>query len=452
MLSRLPLSSLQRARWSLHTADVLAAFANLADNSQDAALSDPPYGLGKEPDALAMLKAWVNGEVYHPGGGGFMGKTWDAIVPGPEVWRELYRVLKPGASAIVFAGDRTEDLMCMSLRLAGFIKRGTIPYLYGTGFPKNMNIGQAVDAHLGTDRPVVGRKGHSAKFAGAGNGGFNDRVGIDGKPATFDLTAAGSQDAEAWESHGTALKPCYEPAIWVQKPNDGTFANNALTWGVAGINVDGARLGVVDADYVRNCAGDRGHADNRNRVMEFHMGAGRAAEGGRWPGNVIVDEAIAALLGPAAPFFYTAKPDRTERDAGLEGFAVRTGGELTDREDGTAGLKNPRAGAGRSGGGRNTHPCVKPVSLTQHLATLLLPPGRPTEPRRIVVPFCGSGSEMIGALLAGWEDITGIDLDPEYIAIAEARLTHWANLDRPKSKPTGQISLFDMARLAQEGA
>lgn len=112
--------------WTLHAADVMAILASMPDNSVDGCLTDPPYGLSDHPDAAAMLTAWLAGEVYRPPGKGFMGKDWDAFVPGPEVWRELYRVLKPGASAFVFAGDRTEDLMCMALRLAGFWKRGTV--------------------------------------------------------------------------------------------------------------------------------------------------------------------------------------------------------------------------------------------------------------------------------------------------------------------------------------
>ena len=187
---------------------------------------------------------------------------------------------------------------------------------------------------------------------------------------------------------------------------------------------------------------------------------GSTANGGRWPSNVIhdgSDEVLAGFpdtasgqpsgtrnastgfatgitpgacdltgfgdSGSAARFFYCAKADTSERDAGLTHMPVLTGGQATDREDGSAGLRNPRAGAGRNGGTRNPHPTVKPIALTTYLARLILPPERDT-PRRILVPFAGTGSEIIGARLAGWDEAIGIELEPEYAAIAEARIRH----------------------------
>lgn len=133
---------------------------------------------------------------------------------------------------------------------------------------------------------------------------------------------------------------------------------------------------------------------------------------------------IAAQLGAARPFYYCPKASRRERDAGLNDFDHHTGAELCDRQPGTAGLDNPRAGAGRTSGGRNTHPTVKPLSLLKYLATLLLPPAE-YAPRRLLVPFCGSGSEAIGAMLAGWDEIEGIDLSDENTQIAQARAAFW---------------------------
>jgi len=150
---------------------------------------------------------------------------------------------------------------------------------------------------------------------------------------------------------------------------------------------------------------------------------------------------IAERLAEADPVYYCAKASRAERDAGLGDFAPRTGAELCDRKPGTAGLNNPRAGAGRTSGGRNTHPTVKPISLARHLATLLLPPGA-YAPRRLLVPFAGSGSEMIGANLAGWEQVTGIEMLPENVVLAMARLRFWQGW----SEATG---LTDPAELLQ---
>lgn len=429
--------------WTIHGGDVLAQLVTMPSNSLDGAVLDPPYGLSDHPDVVAMLTAWLAGEVYRPAGKGFMGQAWDAFVPGPEVWRELYRVLKPGASAFVFAGDRTEDLMCLALRLGGFWKRGTVPWLYGSGFPKSMNIGKAIDTKLGSLRPVVGERKHTPKLEGAENGGFNDPT-----RETFDVTAPGSPEAEAWDGHGTALKPSYEPAIWVMKPYVDTYAHNALTYGVAGLNIDGAR---IDFDG----AGDEQRSKAKNKHEDFGSGARVGTiygefnkprdnwdPTGRWPSNVVIDEDVAAQLGALGRYFYCAKPTREERDAGLRGER-RSGGEATGRQDGTAGLKSPRAGAGRNGNVLNTHPCVKPIALTRYLATLALPPARTNEPRRLLVPFSGSGSEMIGGLLAGWDEIIGIEMDPAYVAMADARLTYWANLDTPQATEAGQLGLFE---------
>ena len=127
----------------------------------------------------------------------------------------------------------------------------------------------------------------------------------------------------------------------------------------------------------------------------------------------------------AARFLYQAKASKAERDFGCDALPLRTGGEMTGREDGSAGTNSPRAGAGRNEGARNHHPTIKAVGLTKWLATLVRPPARAESPRRILVPFLGSGSEAIGALRAGWDEIIGIEREPEYVAIAKARLTRW---------------------------
>jgi DNA modification methylase len=122
----------------------------LPDNSVHAVVTDPPYGLSKEPDIIEVLTKWMAGEDYTHRGGGFMGKTWDSFVPGPAVWREVYRVLKPGGHALVFAGTRTQDLMTVSLRMAGFEVRDVIEWLYFSGFPKSHDVGKAFDRRNGS--------------------------------------------------------------------------------------------------------------------------------------------------------------------------------------------------------------------------------------------------------------------------------------------------------------
>ena len=139
--------------WAIENADCLAVLRTLPDACIDAVVTDPPYGLSehKPAEVAACLAAWLAGEPYQPKGKGFMGRSWDAWVPGPEVWREVLRVLKPGGHALVFAGSRTQDLMGMALRLAGFEMRDTLQWLYGTGFPKSLDVSKAIDAAGGVN-------------------------------------------------------------------------------------------------------------------------------------------------------------------------------------------------------------------------------------------------------------------------------------------------------------
>lgn len=135
--------------------DCLEVLRTMPDNSVDSVVTDPPYGLSKEPDIREVLTKWMAGEDYEHRGGGFMGKSWDSFVPGPSVWREVYRVLKPGGHALVFAGTRTQDLMTTSLRLAGFEVRDVIEWLYFNGFPKSMDVGKAFDRRRKEDLPAI---------------------------------------------------------------------------------------------------------------------------------------------------------------------------------------------------------------------------------------------------------------------------------------------------------
>ncbi len=132
-----------------------------------------------------------------------------------------------------------------------------------------------------------------------------------------------------------------------------------------------------------------------------------------------VSNAMAASEGGASRFFYCAKASRKEREKGCEGLPLRSAGEVTDREEDSAGLSSPRAGAGRTGGARNHHPTVKPIDLIRYLARLIMPP---TEGATLLIPFSGSGSEIVGSLLAGWLSVVGIEREAEYIAIAHARI------------------------------
>jgi len=368
----------------VHQADVLDALRAMPDNSCHGCLTDPPYGLS------------------------FMGHQWDHGVPSTEVWREVLRVLRPGAHLLAFGGTRTFHRLACAIEDAGFEIRDCMSWLYGSGFPKSLDVGKAVP-----------------EFAG----------------------------------HGTALKPAWEPIIVARKPLEGTVAQNVQRWGCGALAIDASRVpGLADkpGGRIRSVRHFDGHETGR-----ADKDAPEPNPLGRWPANVILDEEAGAALdaqsgtlrnggqnatsashsprgssglsltkgtarpgdsGGASRFFYCAKASRAERDAGLEG-AVASGGEATHRKDDSPGTRSPRAGAGRNGGSRNVHPTVKPLALAAYLARLILPP---VEGTRLLVPFCGSGSEMIGGLRAGWSHVEGIDSWDVAVRIARARLAHAA--------------------------
>src|SRR5699024_4926424 len=138
--------------------DCLSVLKAMDDNSVDSVVTDPPYGLSKEPDISEVLSKWLAGEEYDHGHGGFMGNFWDRFVPHPDLWREVYSVLKPGGHALVFDGTRTQDLMTISLRLAGFEVRDSIAFLFFSGFPKSHDVSKAFDRRAGAEREVIGKK------------------------------------------------------------------------------------------------------------------------------------------------------------------------------------------------------------------------------------------------------------------------------------------------------
>ncbi len=363
--------------WTLIEGECLEALRVFSANRFDSVVTDPPYELG------------------------FMGKAWDGtgIAFSVALWAEVLRVLKPGGYVLAFGGTRCAHRMVCAIEDAGFEIRDSIQWIYGTGFPKSLNAG---------------------------------------------------------EGRGTALKPAHEPICLARKPLIGTVAANVEEYGTGALNIDTCRIEVTDPAYAKNCSGDRGHADNRKRAMDFAMGAGKSSDLGRWPANIILDPDAAAELdeqsgtlksgafngkrnadktrntygtfkggqeqghgaseGGASRFFYVAKPSRAERDQGCEALPEKTGGEATDREDDSIGTQNPRAGAGRTGGAKNYHPTVKPVTLMRYLVKLITPPGGV-----VLDPFTGSGSTGIATQLEG-RGFVGIEREPEYVTIAKARL------------------------------
>lgn len=265
--------------FALIPGDCRDALAHLSDNSIDAVVTDPPYGLSKEPDMAEVLRHWLAGDDYEHTGAGFMGKTWDSFVPGPTVWAEVHRVLKPGGHCLVFAGTRTFDMMALALRLAGFEIRDTLSWLYGQGFPKSLDVSKAIDKAAGAEREVVGR---NPNFRDPDtNADHHQRW--NGATMTGAVTAPATPEAEQWEGWGTALKPAWEPIIVARKPFPGTVAANVLEHGTGALNIDGCRIGTGDA-LVRPAVARRDNA-----VYGGGLGVGVQSEpAGRWPANVLL--------------------------------------------------------------------------------------------------------------------------------------------------------------------
>jgi len=294
-----------------------------------------------------------------PYGLSFMGKKWDYDVPSVELWQEVFRVLKEGGYLLSFAGTRTQHRMAVNIEDAGFEIRDMIAWVYGSGFPKSHNIGKAVE---GTSE---------------------------------------------WEGWGTALKPALEPITMARKPFKGTVANNVLTNGVGGINIDGCRVG---NEKIETSNGDgfgmkgiygTGINNNKGEIRN-----------GRFPANFIHDgsDEVTDLLEESSRFFYCAKASKQDRNEGLEDFDDKFSPTMNDGIDGKEHNKELATKK------KNHHPTVKPTDLMRYLVRLVTPKNG------IVLDcFMGSGSTGKACALEGFEFV-GIDLDKDYCEIAKARI------------------------------
>ena len=216
------------------------------DNYFDAIVTDPPYGLGNEPNAEEMLKAWIESGYMEVKGVGFMGKEWDSFVPQPLFWKEAFRVLKHGGHIVSFFGTRTYDWGVMAMRLAGFEVRDCIQWVYGSGFPKSHNISKAIDKMQGAEREVVGKKecGYQVSISKT-RFEQGHRPNLTNSTKEVNITAPATEKAKEWDGWGSALKPANEPIVLARKPLEKglSIAENVLKWGTGGINIDGCRVG-----------------------------------------------------------------------------------------------------------------------------------------------------------------------------------------------------------------
>ena len=425
--------------------DCIEVMRGLDANSVDTCVTDPPYELG------------------------FMGKKWDSsgIAFQIATWREVYRVLKPGAILLAFGGTRTYHRMVCAIEDAGFEIRDQIDWIYGSGFPKSYNIGKALEAQMKTGHSspkgqritAMGDDYEKTPLAGTPNYGVTGNfTNKDTGSKPMELT---TPEAQLWEGYGSALKPAHEPIVVAMKPVDGTFAENALKWGVAGLWIDGGRVGTEAIPPQRQGKDIRNNAWSGNGGKSDYVSAGSV---GRFPANIIhdgSDEVLAAFDqqtpartkkpsasggscyegsiwgggkpftsnantgdngGSAARFFYCAKASRSERNAGLEGMDTR---EIK----GAVGMKAVTAAKWgdpdepvyeRNTKAQNHHPTVKPVELMRYLVRLTKTPTGGV----VLDPFMGSGTTGCACAMEGRAFI-GIEREAEYIEIAEKRIEHY---------------------------
>jgi site-specific DNA-methyltransferase (adenine-specific) len=382
--------------------DCLTVMRTMPDQSVDAVVTDPPYGLefmGREWDApwksgqvVAVTDEASNGIFHTKGfthGVGFSRGTDEmrAFQAWCTEWAiECLRLLKPGGHLLAFGGSRTYHRLACAVEDAGFEIRDQIMWVYGSGFPKSLNVSKAIDKMAG--EPV--------------------KVG----------------DARRWKGWGTALKPAHEPIVLARKPLDGTVAESVLTHGTGALNIDGCRVGRADGDTSQ--AGHRTltfGSDDEPTSGGDGSGGWSQNDSGRFPANFIHDGSDEVLelfpeerqSGSAARFFYCAKASRAEREAGLDDFDPK---RESDRiADDLPGGDNPRNRTNTAR--RNHHPTVKPIALMRYLVRLVTPPNGV-----VLDPFTGSGTTGIAARLEGFEFV-GIEQSVEYADIAHGRIAHY---------------------------
>lgn len=409
----------------LYLGDCLSVMTAMPPDSIDTIITDPPYGLG------------------------FMGKAWDHGVPGIPFWQAALRVAKPAAMMLAFGGTRTFHRLTCAIEDAGWEIRDCLMWLYGSGFPKSLDISKAIDKAAGSKRETIGMNPNWRPAKTHGGAGF-DKLG--NGIAIMNLSTPATNLAKLWDGWGSALKPAWEPIILAMKPLDGTFAQNAERHGAAGLNIDGGRIGMETVGR----GGANGFKHTHTALKRGGLGAGEPRPvSGRWPANLILDEEAAAMLdeqsgelptggspktanrgytskhsmfgrdvigrappvvghadsGGASRFFYCAKASRAERNAGPKGMPLG--------EPPASGRSMPAPGRQEPLGQKreNHHPTVKPLALMEYLCRLTMTPTGGI----VLDPFAGSGSTCIAAKRVGRPSI-GIEICPEYFDIACKRI------------------------------
>ena len=417
--------------YRLLTSDCLTAMQGMEAESVDAIVTDPPYGLK------------------------FMGKEWDHGLPGKHFWEGALRVAKPGCHLLAFGGTRTFHRLACAIEDAGWEIRDCIQYLhdgslpegaffqsltanqqqaylnlhhgqqsmgwsYGSGFPKSLDVGRAIDKAAGAEREVVGsvRTRDLSRHGGEIRGDM--LVGKSRGCADVDITAPATDAAKQWNGWGTALKPAYEPIIVARKPLEGTVAANIQKHGCGGLNIDMCRVGENPGyKYNADKNGTTFHGEQGDRIKQTAEKKGSEvieATKGRWPANLIHDGSEEVVEG--FPETITNEGTAaTNHKPGMFQQVSHAGKVLSNGSSGSAARFFYCAKASRSERGEgNVHPTVKPLALMRYLVRLVTPEGA-----RVLDPFLGSGTTGVAAIMEGARFV-GIDNVEEYVAIAKRRI------------------------------
>jgi DNA modification methylase len=370
-------------------------------------VTDPPYGLK------------------------FMGKSWDYDVPPVDTWKLILGALLPGAFLLSFAGTRTQHRMAVNIEDAGFEIRDMIAWVYGSGFPKSLDVSKALDKMAGAEREVVGTRIADDIRGGA----LNHRCCTgDSKTHAINITTPATNAAKQWEGFGTALKPALEPCTLARKPLIGTVAQNVLAHGCGCLNIDGCRVDYAsDDDKGRALAGDafkrkdtsdkgwsRPWMADLDRVARMNAEAKQRAQAGRFPANLLHDgsaEVVSLFPVTTSRSILPHHKTHESENRAMSGKNYVRGPQFSPGSSGSAARFFYCSKASRKDRGEgNTHPTVKPTDLMRYLCRLVTPPGG-----IVIDPFMGSGSTAVAAIREGLQFV-GVERDRNSLDIAVDRI------------------------------
>jgi len=404
--------------------DSLKVLKRMPENCVDSCVSDPPYGIN------------------------FMGKKWDYDVPAVEVWEELLRVLKPGAHILIACGTRTQHRMAVNIEDAGFEIRDLVSDLYsrsealrkltqtltreqlkllqlalgndniccwayGSGFPKSLDIGKAIDKQAGAEREVVSKRTDGVSSPGISTKRPTKNEGIWVKG--FDITSPATPEACQWDGWGTNLKPAVELWTLARKPlSEKTIAENVLKWGTGGLNIDECRVEHNEPEKITNRTAPKSNGEKMGMFKSNGLLAS-PNDRGRFPANLIHDgsDEVVSLFPNTTSGSHN--PHIQGSRAGFNTCEYNTFGNNGDSGSAARFFYVAKASRAERGDG-NIHPTCKPVALMRYLIELITPPDGLT-----IDSFLGSGTSAVAAYELGRKFI-GIERELKYVGISRRRL------------------------------